>query len=90
MEKSHIQDRPLQQARTAGPYRLRFVPEGPGEVTLGEIRLSVNDVLQPGSVRRPQESSDVVVLTVSESEARVFVKGHLTGAKTGTVLLRKA
>lgn len=73
----------------AAQYRLRFVAEG-GEVTaITDAHLLLNGVPEPRLLHADPAAKNSLILTVTALGEKVVVKGTVTGAASGTILLQK-
>lgn len=73
----------------AAQYRLRFVPESGGAVTIESPVLLVGGLSQPELVRRSKTDPDVLILTMTAAGQQVVMEGGIRGAERGTLLFRR-
>jgi alpha-L-fucosidase len=72
----------------AGQYRLRWVPQGGGEVALENPQLLLDGVPQPNLLHQVPGSPDVLILTIPGIGQKAIIAGSVRGAERGTLLLR--
>lgn len=73
----------------AAQYRLRFVPESGGAVTIESPVLLVGGLSQPDLVRRSKTDPDVLILSMTAAGQQVVMEGEIRGAERGTLLFRR-
>jgi alpha-L-fucosidase len=72
----------------AAQYRVRFVgADGPARLRNAEAVFG--GVVQPQALRADRTRSDVAILTVHGLGQRIVLRGRISGARQGTVLLRR-
>lgn len=70
-------------------YRLRFVPEGGGDVALDDIELLIDGTARPERWRLEPGRTDVLILAIPRLSPEIVVRARVRGAHTGTLLLRR-
>lgn len=73
----------------AAQYRLRFVPQGSGTITIENPVLLIGGLPQPGFLRRSKTEPDVLIITMTVAGEQVVVEGQIKGAERGTLLFRR-
>ncbi|HEU5220358.1 MAG TPA: alpha-L-fucosidase [Gemmatimonadales bacterium] len=73
----------------AAQYRLRLVAVGGGPVAVAGAELLFNGVPSPDLVRAAPGRSDVLILTIPALGQTIRLRGHVTAASRGAVLLRR-
>ncbi len=73
----------------AGQYRLRWVPEGGGEVAVEYPQLLLDGVAQPNLLHQVPGSPDVWILTIPGIGQKGIIAGRVRGAEQGTLLFRR-
>ena len=75
--------------QAAGDFRLRCVPDGATAAVIQEISVLVDGAPQPRAVRSVAGRDDVRILNIARAGQKVVMRGRVSGAATGTVLVRK-
>jgi alpha-L-fucosidase len=73
----------------AGQYRLRWVPQGGGDVAVENPQLMLDGVAQPDLLHQVPESPEVLILTMPGIGQKVIIAGRVRGAEQGTLLFRR-
>jgi hypothetical protein len=73
----------------AGQYRLRWVPQGGGEVVVENPQLRLDGVARPNLLHRVSGSPDVLILTIPGVGQKAIIAGRVRGAEQGTLLFRR-
>ncbi len=73
----------------AGQYRLRWVPQGGGEIVVESPQLLLEGVAQPNLLHRVPGSPDVVILTIPGIGQKAVIRGRVQGGEKGTLLFRR-
>ena len=73
----------------AGEYRLRWVPQGGGEVAVENPQLLLDGVAQPNLLHQVPGSPDVLILTMPGIGQKAIITGRVRGADEGTLLIRR-
>ncbi len=71
-----------------GEYRVRFVAEGGQAFRLGEIDLRVSGASRRELIRRVPGRSDIFIATIPRASQPAVLRGRITGASRGSVLVR--
>jgi len=72
-----------------GQYRLRWAPQGGGEVAVESPQLRLDGVPQPNLLRQVPGSPDVWILTIPRIGQKAMIAGSVRGAERGTLLFRR-
>ena len=75
--------------KSAGQYRLRWVPPGGEEISVESPQLTLDGVAQPNLLRQIPGSPDAMILTMPGVGQKVVISGQVHGADHGTLLLRR-
>jgi alpha-L-fucosidase len=73
----------------AGQYRLRWVPQGGGEVIVENPQLLLDGLAQPHLLNLVPGSPDVLILTIPGNGQKAIIAGRVRGAEQGTLLLHR-
>lgn len=73
----------------ATEYRLRFVPEGGGDVALDDVELLIGGTARPERWRFEPGRTDVLILTIPALSREIMVLARVRGAPAGMLLLRR-
>ncbi|MGH9398182.1 MAG: alpha-L-fucosidase [Terriglobia bacterium] len=73
----------------AAQYRLRFVPQGGGKLTIEKAVLLIGGMPQPDLLRRVKGSPGVLILTITGVGQKIVIQGRVRGSQQGTLLLRR-
>jgi len=73
----------------AGQYRLRWVAQGGGEVTVENPQLLLDGVAQANLLHQVPGSPDVLILTILGIGQKAIIAGRVRGAEQGTLLFRR-
>lgn len=75
--------------KVAGQYRVRWVPEGGGEVKISGAELLLGDVIQFHMAQKAPLRNDVLILTIPGLGVTVRLRGEVQGAEKGVILLQR-
>jgi alpha-L-fucosidase len=73
----------------AAQYRLRFVAPGGSAVRVGRLELLVNGAPRAHAVRAEPGRTDRFILAIPGPGQAIVLRGRVSGARTGTLLLRR-
>ena len=85
----HFEANLSKEITAAAQYRLRFVP-ATGQVTsITDGQLLLNGVPEPRFLRADPAAKNALILTVTALGEKILVRGTVTGAASGAILLEK-
>lgn len=73
----------------AGQFRLRFAGSRGERVTVERLEVTEGGILSPQLIRRERQRKDAFVLSVPELGRKVVLRGKMSGASAGRLLLHR-